>query len=203
MTGDSKPEFDAVAAAAELEEALEEGTAAQAAAGQPDRYVAMLEAEIEQLNALLAQKEELVHRANQRADQAHAEIDAARRRLATDSARELEQRTRGLLHGFLEVLDDLDRAIAATRKLDANPEVVAGIELVKRELLAHLGQLGVAHVPALGQPFDPHRHEAMSLVPVTDAGADGRVVGVVREGYAVGEDILRPAGVAVGKRQGT
>lgn len=191
-----------MAAAAELEEALGEGGAAPAGGEQPDRYVAMLEAEIAELHQLLAQKDELLRRANQRADQAHADIEAARRRLAADAERELEQRTRALLHGFLEVVDDLDRAIAATRKLDGNPEVVAGIELVRRELIAHLGQLGVAHVPALGEPFDPHRHEAMALVPVTDARQDGRVVSVLREGYSVGEEVLRPAGVAVGKHQG-
>ena len=199
MTRESDPDFDAVAAAAELDDALREGAAAARTDDKPDRYVAMLEVEIEQLQALLAQKDQLLEKASARADQAHAEIDAARRRLAADADRELEQRTRALLRHFLDVVDDLDRAIEATRKLEHNPEVLAGIELVRRELLAHLGQLGVAHVPALGEPFDAHRHEAMALVPVTDAAQDGRVVAVLREGYSVGEDILRPARVAVGK----
>ena len=203
MTREPEAEFDAVAAAAELEEALGEEAAAPGAGEQGDRYVAMLEGEIEQLHLLLAQKDELLRRANERADSAHSEIAAARRRLAADSDREIEQRTRALLRGFLDVVDDLDRAIEAARKLEGDPEVVAGIELVRRQLLAHLGQLGVSHVPALGEPFDPSRHEAMALVPVTDPAQDGRVVGVVREGYSIGEDVLRAAGVAVGKRQGT
>ncbi|HLU65514.1 MAG TPA: nucleotide exchange factor GrpE [Kofleriaceae bacterium] len=201
MTPDPDPEFDAVAAAAELEEALGERPGAP---GQPaedsGRYVAMLEAEIEELQSLLAGKEELVARAQERADRAHREIAEARRRMAAESERELERRTRALLVGFLDVVDDLDRAIAATREAEHNPEVLAGIELVRRQMLAHLAKLGVAHVPALGEPFDPHRHEAMALVPVTDPAQDGRVVGVMREGYSIGEDTLRPAGVAVGKR---
>ena len=201
MTRDPDPEFDAVAAVAELDEALGEAAAGPPRTGaQADRYVALLEAEIAQLQALLAQKDQLIEKAGARADQAHAEIEAARRRLAAESDRELEQRTRTLLRGFLDVLDDLDRAIEATRKLEHNPEVLAGVELVRRELLAHLGQLGVAHVPALGEPFDVQIHEAMAVVPVTDAAQDGRVVGVLREGYSVGEETLRPAGVAVGKR---
>jgi molecular chaperone GrpE len=199
VTREPEAEFDAVAAAAELEEALGEGGAAPGAGDEADGYVAMLEAEIQELHVLLGQKDELLRRANERADQAHSEIAAARRRLAADSNRELEERTRTLLRGFLDVVDDLDRAIEATRKLEGDPEVVAGIELVRRELLAHLGQLGVAHVPAFGEPFDPHRHEAMALVPVTDPDQDGRVVGVMREGYSIGGDILRAAGVAVGK----
>jgi molecular chaperone GrpE len=197
VTRESQPEFDAVAAAAELEEALNEG--ADASADQAAPYVGMLEAEIEQLNALLAQKDELLRRASARADQAHAEIEAAGRRIAAEAERELEQRTRALLGRFLEVMDDLERAIDATRKLENNPEVLAGIELVRRQLLAHLGQLGVVPVPALGEPFDARRHEAMALVPVSDSGQDGRVVGVLREGYSIGEDTLRPAGVAVGR----
>lgn len=200
MTRDSDPEFDAVAAASELDEALGEAAAVPRTGDQADRYVALLEAEIEQLHAVLQQKDRLLEQASARADRAHAEIEAASRRLAAESDRELEQRTRTLLRGFLDVVDDLDRAIAATRKLEHNPEVLAGIELVRRQLLAHLGQLGVAHVPALGEPFDAHRHEAMALVPVTEADQDGRVVAVLREGYSVGEDTLRPAGVAVGKR---
>lgn len=200
MTRDSDPEFDAVAAASELDEALGEAAAVPRTGDQADRYVALLEAEIEQLHAVLQQKDRLLEQASARADRAHAEIEAASRRLAAESDRELEQRTRTLLRGFLDVVDDLDRAIGATRKLEHNPEVLAGIELVRRQLLAHLGQLGVAHVPALGEPFDAHRHEAMALVPVTEADQDGRVVAVLREGYSVGEDTLRPAGVAVGKR---
>ena len=200
MTRDSDPEFDAVAAASELDEALGEAAAVPRTGDQADRYVALLEAEIEQLHAVLQQKDRLLEQASARADRAHDEIEAASRRLAAESDRELEQRTRTLLRGFLDVLDDLDRAIGATRKLEHNPEVLAGIELVRRQLLAHLGQLGVAHVPALGEPFDAHRHEAMALVPVTEANQDGRVVAVLREGYSVGEDTLRPAGVAVGKR---
>jgi molecular chaperone GrpE len=197
VTRDPEPEFDAVAAAAELEEAMNEGADASADRAAP--YVGMLEAEIEQLNALLAQKDELLRRASPRADPAHAEIEAARNRLAADSDRELERRTRTLLGGFLEVMDDLDRAIDATRKLEHNPEVLAGIELVRRQLLAHLGQLGVVHVPSLGEPFDARRHEAMALVPVSEVAEDGHVVGVLREGYSIGDDTLRPAGVAVGR----
>ncbi len=45
----------------------------------------------------------------------------------------------------------------------------------------------------------PTMSEAIAMVPVTDAAQDGRVIDVVREGYLVGEDTLRPAGVAVGK----
>lgn len=190
---DSDPSFDAVAAAKELDELL-----AESSSSANDDYIATLEAEIEALNAEVAKQEALARSANERADHAHAEIAAAGKRLAAASAKELEQRTRRLLESFLPVIDDLDRAIAASNA--APGDVVAGLELVRRNLMGRLGQFGVRHEPALGEPFDPKRHDAMALVPVSDLAQDGRVVGVMREGYLIGEDTLRPAGVAVGKR---
>jgi molecular chaperone GrpE len=191
------PDFDAVAAAKELEELLAESS--EGADAKADEYVANLEAEIEELNALVAKKDAELARANERAEQAHAEIEAAGKRLASLSAKELEQRTRKLLEGFLPVVDDLDRAIVAAKNHVESADVVEGLGLVRRSMLSRLGQFGVIHAPALGEKFDPQRHDAMALVPVADATQDGRVIDVMREGYLIGEDTLRPAGVAVGK----
>ena len=170
------PEFDAVAAAKELEDFL----------GEESPY----EAEIADLKAQL-------ERANERAAQ---EIEAASKRIAAAADKELAQRTRKLLEGFLDVVDDLDRGIAAAKQHAESQDVVAGLELIRRSMLTRLGQFGVTHAPALGQVFDPNRHDAIALVPVTDPAQDGRVIDVMREGYMIGDDTLRPAGVAVGKR---
>lgn len=201
---DSDPEtsdFDAVAAAKELDELLGSEPAQGGASGAGnDAYTAGLEAEIEELNALVAKQEAQLREANARADQAHAEIEAAGKRIAAASAKDLEQRTRKLLESFLPVIDDLDRGIVAAKQHAESADVVAGLELVRRSMLTRLGQLGVTHAPALGEVFDPNRHEAIALVPVTDPAQDGRVIDVMREGYLIGDDTLRPAGVAVGKR---
>lgn len=195
--------FDAVAAAQELEDSLGDlgdlGEQADAD-GKNEPYVAILENEIEQLTALVAKKDEQVRLANQRADQAHAEVEAVQRRVETASAKELEQRTRKLLASFLPVVDNLDRAIGAAKTHAQNQDLIAGIELVRREVFASLATFGVKHAPALGERFDPNRHEAIAVVPVTDAAQDGIVIDVMREGYVIGDDTLRPAGVAVGKR---
>jgi molecular chaperone GrpE len=197
VPGPETPPFDAVAAAKELDDSLAEPSAA---GPRSDDYVTSLEADIEELTATVARKDEMLRRASERADQAHAEIEAATRRIETASAKELEQRIRKVLEGLLSVLDDLDRGIVAARKHAESEDVVAGLELVRRSMLTQLGQFGVMHAPALGEPFDPQRHEAITLVPVADAAQDGRVIAVMREGYLIGEDVLRPAGVAVGKR---
>jgi molecular chaperone GrpE len=188
----SDPDFDAVAAAKELDDLLGDRA-------NDDTYVASLEAEISELNALLAKKDAELATASKRADAAHAEIEAAGKRLASASAKELEQRTKKLLETFLPVVDDLDRGIAAARSVAESADVVTGLELVRRSMLTRLGQLGVTHAAALGEPFDPQRHDAIALVPVTDPAQDGRVIDVMREGYLIGDEVLRPAGVAVGK----
>jgi molecular chaperone GrpE len=201
MVDPDSPEFDAVTAAQELDDLLDESASGPAPSGPgSDPYIATLESEIEALNALVAQKEQQLQRANVRAEQAHAEVEAAGARIARASAKELEQRIRKLLESFLPVVDDLDRGIAAAKNHAESADVVAGFELVRRSLLSRFAQLGVTHAPALGEKFDPQRHEAIALVPVTDPAQDGRVIDVLREGYLIGEDTLRPAGVAVGKR---
>lgn len=194
------PELDAIAAAKELEELLAE--ASDSASSGDGAYIAGLESDIEELTALIAKKDAELARAREHADQAHAEIEAAGKRLAGASAKELEQRTRKLLESLLPVVDDIDRAIAAAKNHAQHADVVTGMELVRRSLLAQLGKAGVTHAPALGEVFDPRRHDAIALVPVTDPAQDGRVIDVMREGYLIGDDTLRPASVAVGKRAG-
>ena len=186
-------DFDAVAAAKELDDLLGDTSA-------PSDEVTRLESELLEVNALLAKRDAELEAANARADHAHAEIEAASRRLAAASQKELDQRTRKLLESFLPVVDDIDRAISAAKQHASSQDVAEGLELVRRGLLTRLGSFGVVHAPALGEKFDPQRHEALALVPVTDSAQDGRVIDVMREGYLIGEDTLRAAGVAVGKR---
>jgi molecular chaperone GrpE len=196
------PEYDAISAAKELDDALGDSTGSASAAGGDGAYVASLESDIEELSALVAKKDAELASERERADQAHAEIEGAGKRLANASAKELEQRTRKILESLLPVVDDIDRAIAAAKNHAEHADVVTGMELVRRSLLAQLGTFGVTHAPALGEPFDPRRHDAIALVPVGDPAQDGRVIDVMREGYLVGDDTLRPAGVAVGKHAG-
>ena len=59
---------------------------------------------------------------------------------------------------------------------------------------------GIKRLDPTGEKFDPNRHDAVALVPVTDAAKDGMVIDVMREGYLIGEHTLRPASVAVGKQ---
>ncbi len=184
--------FDAVAAAAELEAIL---AGAPASAGpEPGE----LEEELAALGELLARRDEELRQAQARADRAAAEIERVQERVQREANRQVETRVREVLLALLEVADDLDRALAASRAPDHLAEVVAGAELVQRRLAATLERFGVARQLALHAPFDPALHEAVSTTPV-DPAADGAVIAVVREGYGLAGEVLRPARVVVGR----
>jgi molecular chaperone GrpE len=70
---------------------------------------------------------------------------------------------------------------------------------VRQQFISTLEGLGVTRVDPLNQPFDPAKHEAVSTVPAPSPELDGHVIGVVRPGYVMGEDVLRPAQVAVAR----
>ena len=131
--------------------------------------------------------------------QALEEFEQAKIRIRRDVARDVERGKRAVVSELLEVLDNLDRAIAAARESEAPADtLLRGVELVHDQFLAKLETLGVRRIGALGQIFDAAAHEAVSMAPVTDPTQDGRIVAVAREGYAVGDELLRPAAVVVG-----
>jgi molecular chaperone GrpE len=128
------------------------------------------------------------------------EFEQVKARLRRDTAREIERGKRSVLIEMLDVVDNLDRAIAAASQSPTPDQALfKGVQLVRDQFLAKLQGLGVTRIDALGQPFDAVHHEAISTMPVTDPTQDGNVVSVVREGYAIGDELLRPAAVVVGK----
>jgi len=129
--------------------------------------------------------------------EANAEFEQARVRFRRDVAKEVEHGRRAILADLLEVVDNLDRALSAAQSASADSPLLRGVDMVRAQFLGKLGAFGVRPVEAVDQPFDPTRHEAATMVPVTDPAQDGIVVGVIRQGYAIGEDVLRPAVVAV------
>jgi len=128
------------------------------------------------------------------------EFEQVKARLRRDTAREIERSRRSVLIELLDVVDNLDRAIAAaTQSATSDQALLKGVVLVRDQFLAKLQGFGVTRLDVLGQPFDAARHEAVSTAPVNDQAQDHTVVSVVREGYAIGDEILRPAAVVVGK----
>lgn len=136
---------------------------------------------------------------------ARAEFEAARARMRRDLSREVEAGKRGFLVELLDVVDNLDRAVAAAGPANEAraDSLLEGVTMVQRLFIAKLAQLGVRAMSCLGAPFDAQRHEALATTPVGEPGQDGRVSGVVREGYLLNDSTLRFAQVAVGRLAAT
>ena len=156
---------------------------------------------VEELERQLAEKDRQLQEYIGKYRQAANEFDEARLRLRREIGKDIERGRREIISDLLEVLDNLDRALDAP-SAGASPEaLLQGVELVRRQFLAKLEGLGIRRIETEGQQFDPVLHEAISAVPVKDPADDGRIVGVVRHGYRINDDVLRPAAVAVAKAE--
>ena len=157
---------------------------------------------VEDLEAQLAEKDRQLQDAIARYRQSATEFEESRLRLRREIGKDIERGRREILADLLEVVDNLDRAIEAAASDTAGDRLDAlrqGVEMVRRQFLAKLEGFGVRRIDSEGRPFDPALHEAISAVPAAGADQDGMIVGVVRHGYRIGEDVLRPASVAVAK----
>lgn len=152
---------------------------------------------VQELEARVAAKDEELRATVARYREASAEFEQSRARIRREVASEVQRGTRAVLADLLDVLDNLDRAIEAARAGGSDPALLQGVELVRAQFLAKLEGHGVRLLEAAGRRFDPSCHEAATTVPVADAAQDGIVVGVIRQGYAIRDDVLRPAVVAV------
>jgi molecular chaperone GrpE len=127
-----------------------------------------------------------------------ADFDNFRRRVARerDDGRRAAQEE--LLREILPALDNFDRALAAAPAGGADDAggFRAGVELIHRDFLNALERLGVRPFSAVGEPFDPQRHEAVARVEQADV-ADHTVVGEAQRGYLFRDRVLRPARVIV------
>lgn len=100
-----------------------------------------------------------------------------------------------LIINILPVLDDLERALRNVEAHLAGLTWVDGVRLIYRKLQAILEASGVTEIKTEGQDFDPRYHEAT----MSGEGEEGKVVAEVQRGYMLGDRVLRPAMVIVGR----
>jgi molecular chaperone GrpE len=125
-----------------------------------------------------------------------AEFENFRRRTGREREEWRRRAQEDLLREILPVLDNFDRALAAEPAGDADRGFRTGVELIHRNFLAALERLGVRPFVAVGQPFDPLRHEAVARAEREDV-EDQTVVAEVLRGYLFHDRVLRPAQVVV------
>lgn len=147
-----------------------------------------------ELQRLRAERDSLLDRLAR----AQAEFENARRRASKEQQEFRDYATLDTIKSLLPVIDSFERALRA--KSDGS-DFRNGIELIYKQLQDALAKLGVRPIPAVGELFDPHYHEAIEMVEAEKA-ADHEVLEELQRGYKFKDRLLRPAMVKVAKNPG-
>ena len=161
---------------------------AESAQGGDDQ-VAQLREQLEE------QKEEVLR--------AKAEMQNIRRRADIDVEKAHKFGTEKFVKELLPVIDSLEKAVESAQNQEVqNEEVVSrikeGVDMTLDMFIGALSKFNVEPINPVGEPFDPQKHEAMSMVPSNEAEPN-TVIAVMQKGYLLHDRVVRPAMVMVAK----
>lgn len=150
----------------------------------------------------VADLERQLEEAKSKALYAAAETQNVRRRLEAEKEQASSYAAAGFARDMLSIKDHLERALAAVgddlRADKTAAQFLAGIESTARELEAVFQRHGITRIKSVGEPLDPHRHQAMIEMPSDEE--PGTIVEEMQAGYMMKDRLLRPALVAVAKK---
>jgi molecular chaperone GrpE len=151
----------------------------------------------------VAELERQLEEANNKALYAAAEIQNVRRRLETEKVQAANYATTQFARDMLAIKDHLERALDAVsdelRSDKVASNFLAGIESTSRELDQVFTRHGITRVDSVGQPLDPHKHQAMMEIPSGDV-EPGTIIQEMQPGYMIKDRLLRAAMVGVAKK---
>lgn len=169
---------------------------AQAEPGPPPAEAERPEPDdIDGLRARLAEEKERAGQYMASWQRAAADFQNQKRRVEQERAEVGRLANMALVINLLSLMDDLDRALRTVDAKLAGLTWIDGIRLISRKFEAALQNAGVKEIPADGEAFNPQVHEAISEAE----GDEGKVISVVQKGYTLGERVIRPAMVIVGR----
>ncbi len=187
--GKSEVDFERIDAEHELPSGEEQGTEVSEA-GAPESQPASVGGVEEELRRLKAERDILFDRLARQ----QAEFENYRKRLAKEQSDYREYAVADAVKALLPILDSFDRAL----ETHAGEENFRGIELINKQLHDALAKLGLRPIPAQGEIFDPHLHQAIQMVDTTEA-EDNHVLEELQRGYKFKDRLLRPAMVRVAR----
>ena len=126
---------------------------------------------------------------------ARAEMDNVRKRAQEDIAKAHKYSIESFATGLLAVKDSLEATLAAdSATLEA---LRSGVELTLKQLAGQFEKSGVREVNPEGEKFDPHKHQAISMLPSEKEA--NTVINVLQKGYVLNDRVIRPALVTVAR----
>ena len=158
-------------------------------------YVEELEA---RTKAAEQQVQEVQARFDQLRQQLQRETDETRQRLNRSAEERAVAEKAKFIASLLPVMDGLERAIQATNDEASIEAILDGIRGIATSFQNALASAGVEAITAVGQPFNPELHEAVDTV-AADPEMDGIVINEYGRGFRMGDRLLRPARVQVGR----
>jgi len=156
----------------------------------------------------VADLEQQVHEADERALRSHAELENYRKRSQRELAEERRYAVVPLVRDLLAVVDSLERAIEATQARSASEgsassipsddmsSLLSGVKLVANQLENILKQHQCVRIETVGTPFDPNQHQAIAQEP-SDQYPAGTITRAAQSGYKLHDRVIRPAQVFV------
>lgn len=138
-----------------------------------------------------------VEKLNDQVYRLSAEISNIQKRNAKERQDAAKYRSQSLAQNLLNVIDNLERAIASPSESEEAQNLKKGVEMVYEGFLYALKEEGIEEIDALNQPFDPTLHHAVQTVPVEEGQEADHVVQVYQKGYKLKDRVLRPAMVIV------
>lgn len=103
------------------------------------------------------------------------------------------------VHDLLPILDNFDRALSAADEVQDGNSILEGVRLTQKQIAELLERFDIKPIEAVGKPFDPNLHDAVSRVESVDH-QDGEIVEEIQRGYTIQDRVLRPSRVLVAKK---
>ena len=161
-------------------------------------YVEELEA---RTKAAEKQVQEVQSRFDQLRQQLQRETDETRQRLNRSADERAATEKANFIAALLPVMDDLNRAIDAVSENTSRESLLEGIRNIATSFQSALTSAGVEPLAAVGEEFDPELHEAVDTEE-TGGDMDGKLIQEYSRGFRMGDRLLRPARVKVGRASG-
>lgn len=161
--------------------------------GQTEIDIDQEEADLDPIQVLEEEKEAL----EDRVLRLQAEINNIQKRNARDRSIAAKYQSQKLASQLLDVVDNLERALATPTQSEDAQALKQGVEMVYKQFLNAFEQEKIIMLDPLGQEFDPNLHQAVSMMPADEGQASNTVIQVLQKGYQLEDRIIRPAMVIV------
>jgi molecular chaperone GrpE len=138
-----------------------------------------------------------LERIEDRYKRALADLDNYRKRAAREIETRVAAARESVIGDWLEVVDSVERAL----QMESDGPCREGLQSVLAQIDTVLTRQGAQRIGAVGEPFDPTRHEAIAVQDTADA-PDHTILAVERSGFALGDRVIRPAQVVVARTPG-